>query len=162
MLALLTMIAAPAHADTVAARCFVHGATDRIHVDEWQACDGFTVKSADGRTVTSEAYDGSGSYIVGEDGRIVIFVADYATMTADDKGFTVDWRTREPGIGVRIYRDGVEVASHTVESLVSPAETTSSVSHLDWVDERTFEAPITDTWTLTTRTGRTIPFDIAG
>ena len=162
MFALLALALSPAHADFVSARCSVHGATDRIQVEEGAACAGFEVKTDDGRVFTTTGDDGSGSYLVSADGHVVIFVADYATMTVHGGTLSPDWRTGTPALGVRIYRDGVVVASRTVESLVRPHETESSISHLDWVDAATFAAPITDQWTLTVRSGRKIPFSTRG
>jgi hypothetical protein len=162
MLALLVAATfSPAHADFEASRCTLRapvGVTLTV-AEPWQFCAGFT-STVDNRVVQQvTGDDGSGTYVASADGRTVVFVADYATTTFHGDWKENDYRTGEPAVGVRVYRDGKMLGSHTIRSLVKDGETRSSISHLHWVEPATFEGEVGDVWTLTVFGGRTLSFD---
>jgi hypothetical protein len=151
LLLLLLLLPSLAHADFAANVCRAAKNLEPITTDG--RCTGYIARDAKGREVhRASGFDISGSMFASRDGRSVILVQHYPTLTDD-----VD---QQPG--VIVLRDGKRRAAFTIGELVQQMQlTTESISHLDWLHEMPTDLALGTSLVLVTSSQRRLAFDVA-
>jgi hypothetical protein len=134
-----------------------------IQRDRGGPCVGFVVKDRAGAEVqrVENGYVGSGTVVVSQDGRVAMFINDYAYGTLR-KGvlepYGIKPEERALWVAVAFFESGKRLGAHTFEELiVRPRFVDLSTSHFRWVNGR-IDHPLGDEVSLTTTSFRQVVF----
>ena len=137
---------------------------EAIQRDRGGPCVGFVVKDRAGAEVqrVDDGYVGSGAVVVSQDGRVAMFINDFAYGTLR-KGALVPYgikpEARARWVAVAFFAGGKRISAYTFEELiVRPRFVSQTVSHFIWLNGR-IDQPLGDEVTLTTSSFRQVVFD---